>query len=91
MARKKTAPNRARARNRLAERLKVIRIEKFGEHGGPELARQLEIPAETWCNYEMGVTVPAEVILRFIELTSVDPRWLLFGLGEEYRPQAPKR
>jgi hypothetical protein len=88
IARKKTAPEKVRLRNRLAERLKEIRIEKYGEHAGPEFARQLKIPAETWRNYEMGVTVPAEVIVRFIELISVDPRWLLFGLRKKYRPQA---
>ena len=67
MARKKTAPERAHAKNLLAERLKEIRVEMFGEHGGPEIARRLKIPARTWYNYEMGVTVPAEVILRFID------------------------
>ena len=62
----------------------------FGEHGGPEIARRLGIPGRTWYNYEMGVTVPAEVILRFIDLTSVEPTWLLYGRGENYRPQAPR-
>jgi hypothetical protein len=33
------------------------------------------------------VIVAAEVILRFIDLTPVDPSWLLFGLGEKYRNQ----
>jgi hypothetical protein len=90
MPRKKKAPNNSeRARNRLAKRLKVIRIEKFGDHGGPELARRLDIPAETWRNYETGVIVPAEVILRFIDVTAVDPRWLLFGLGDKYQTLAP--
>jgi hypothetical protein len=87
MARKRTAPDKAEARNLLAERLKEIRVELFGEHGGPEVARQLKIPARTWYNYEMGVTVPAEVILRFIDLTNVEPKWLLYGRGEKYRTQ----
>jgi hypothetical protein len=89
MARKKTASTRHRARIRLAERLKEIRVEAFGEDGGPEVARHLKIPVGTWHNYETGVVVPAEVILRFIDLTSVDPRWLLFGLGDKYRTPAP--
>ena len=38
-------------------------MELFGEHGGPQLAHLLGIPARTWYNYEIGVTVPAEVIL----------------------------
>jgi hypothetical protein len=89
MARKKTAPGIARARNLLAARLKQIRVEIFGEDGAVEVARRLKIPAGTWHNYERGVTTPAEVILRFIDVTSVDPRWLLFGLGEKYRNEAP--
>jgi hypothetical protein len=88
MARKKTAPDRAHTRNLLAERLKEIRVELFGERGGPEVARRLMIPVRTWYNYEMGVTVPAEVILRFIDLTSVEPTWLLYGRGEKYRNRA---
>jgi hypothetical protein len=88
MARKKTAPERAHARNLVAERLKEIRVEIYGERGGPEIARRLKIPGRTWRNYEVGVTVPAEVILRFIDLTSVEPTWLLFGRGEKYRNQA---
>ena len=89
MARKKTATETEHAKNLLAERLKEIRVEMFGEHGGPEIARRLKIPGRTWYNYEMGVTVPAEVILRFIDVTSVDPRWLLFGLGDKYRTETP--
>lgn len=88
MARKKTAPDRELARNLLAERLKEIRVELFGERGGPELARRLKIPGRTWYNYEVGVTVPADVILRFIDLTSVEPTWLLYGRGDKYRMRA---
>jgi hypothetical protein len=90
MARKKTATESAHAKNLLARRLKEIRVEMFGERGGPEIARRLKIPGRTWYNYEMGVTVPAEVILRFIDLTSVEPTWLLSGRGEKYRSQAPR-
>jgi hypothetical protein len=85
MARKKTAREREDARNLLAERLKMVRVELFGEHGGPELARRLGIPGRTWYNYEVGVTVPAEVVLRFIDLTAVEPKWLLAGQGDKYR------
>ena len=65
-------------------------MEMFGEDGAVEVARRLMIPAGTWHNYERGVTVPAEVILRFIDVTSVDPRWLLFGLGEKYRNESAR-
>ena len=90
MARKKTPPDQERLKNLLAERLKKVRVELFGEHGGPQLAHVLGIPARTWYNYEIGVTVPAEVILRFIDVTFVEPRWLLSGQGEKYRPGSPE-
>jgi hypothetical protein len=62
-----------------------MRQEIFGEHGGPELARRLSLPARTWYNYETGVTVPAEVLLGFIEQTGANPTWLLNGEGPRYR------
>lgn len=49
------------------------------------MARRLGLPVRTWYNYEAGVTVPAEVLLRFVELTSVEPTWLLHGKGPKYR------
>jgi hypothetical protein len=85
MARKKNPPESVRLKSELAERLRSIRIELYGERGGPELARQLEIPNRTWYNYEIGVTVPAEILLRFLEVTSVEPHWLLHGDGEKFR------
>jgi hypothetical protein len=49
------------------------------------MARRLGIPVRTWYNYEGGVTVPAEVILKIIELTSVEAGWLLHGEGPKFR------
>jgi hypothetical protein len=94
MARRKTLPESVRAKLALAERLGALRSELFGERGGPEMARRLGIPVRTWYNYEGGVTVPAEVILRIIELTSIEPVWLLHGKGPKYRqgpPEHPER
>ena len=85
MARKRTSPATEQARVILARRLKEVRIERFGERGAPELAAALGVPLRTWYNYEIGMTVPAEVVLRFIELTGVEPAWLLHGQGERYR------
>ena len=85
MARKKTPKIRVNVKASLSRRLREIRQEIFGEHGGPELARQLSLPARTWYNYETGVTVPAEVLLGFIEQTGVNPTWLLNGEGARYR------
>jgi hypothetical protein len=85
MARRKNHPEAVKAKCRLSERLHEIRIERFGERGGSEMARQLGLPVRTWYNYEAGVTVPAEVLLKFMELTSVEPMWLLHGRGPKFR------
>jgi hypothetical protein len=85
MARRKTLPDSVRAKYALAERLRSLRAELFGDRGGPELSRRLCLPIRTWYNYESGVTVPAEVVLKIIELTSVEPMWLLHGEGPKYR------
>jgi hypothetical protein len=85
VARKKTPKVRVNIKASLSRRLREIRQEIFGEHGGPELARRLSLPARTWYNYETGVTVPAEVLLGFIEQTGANPTWLLNGEGPRYR------
>lgn len=85
MARKKTPKTRINVKTLISHRLKEIRQEIFGEHGGPELARRLGLPARTWYNYETGVTVPAEVLLSFIDQTGINPMWLLSGVGPKYR------
>ena len=81
MAREKNVPDNEHAhhlcgppKRLLAARLKEIRLEKYGEHGGAEVSRRLKIPSRTWHNYERGVTIPAEIILVFIAMTSVSPQ-----------------
>lgn len=61
-------------------------MDLYGEDGGPTLAEALDLPSRTWANYEMGVTVPAPVVLLLIELTGVCPHWLLTGEPPHYRP-----
>ncbi len=85
MARKKTPKIRVNVKASLSRRLREIRQELFGEHGGPELARRLNLPARTWYNYETGVTVPAEVLLGFIDQTGANPLWLFSGEGTRFR------
>jgi SOS-response transcriptional repressor LexA len=85
VARKKTPTVRVNVKAQISARLREVRQELFGEHGGPELARRLGLPARTWYNYETGVTVPAEVLLSFIDQTSINPLWLLAGEGPKYR------
>ena len=36
-------------------------------------------------NYETGVTVPADVLLAFLDNTGVDPHWLMTGEEPKYR------
>ena len=74
----------------LADRVREIRVNLYGVHGGPLLAEALEIPFRTLHNYETGSTIPAPTILRFIELTGADPHWLLTGRGDRFldRPTA---
>ncbi len=91
MARRKTLPESVRAKMALAERLAALRLELYGDRGGPEMARRLGIPVRTWYNYEGGVTVPAEVILKIIELTAVEAGWLLHGEGPKFRNQLTER
>jgi hypothetical protein len=85
VARKKTPLVRVNVKAQISNRLREIRVELYGEHGGPELARVLDLPARTWYNYETGVTVPAEVLLGFIEHTGANPVWLLTGDGPKYK------
>src|SRR5262245_41542631 len=91
VARKKTPKVQVNDKAALSRRLREIRQEIFGEHGGPELARRLNVSARNWYNYETGVTVPAEILLRFIELTGAHPMYLITGEGPHYlRPNAER-
>jgi hypothetical protein len=68
----------------LARRVREVREDLYGLHGGPLLAEKMSIPFRTWYNYESGCTIPAQTILRFIEVTEVNPHWLLTGEGERF-------
>ena len=68
----------------LARRVREIRRALVGEDGGPLLAEALDLSARTWRNYEAGVTIPATVILWFIEISGASPHWLLTGEGEPF-------
>ncbi len=77
--------NRVVIRAEIARRLREIRRELFGDKGGPELARRLNLPARTWYGYETGATLPAEVLLGFIEQTGANPMFVLAGKGSKYQ------
>lgn len=65
----------------LARRVREVRVDLYGIHGGPLLAEALQLPFRTWHNYESGCTIPALTILRFMEVTGANPHWLLTGEG----------
>ena len=71
----------------LAVRLREIRLELYGEHGGPILAQELGIAFRTWHSYERGAAIPGPLILRFLEITEAHPHWLITGEGDKYRPR----
>jgi hypothetical protein len=68
----------------LAQRVLEIRLELYGEKGGPKLAHAMDVPSRTWRNYETGITIPALVILLFIRITGVRPEWLLSGQRQRF-------
>jgi hypothetical protein len=85
MARTKTPAKAIAIRLALAGRITALRTEMFGERGRATMARRLGVPLRTWHNYEEGKTIPAEVILRVMEMTLVEADWLLNGRGPKYR------
>ncbi|HEU5115921.1 MAG TPA: helix-turn-helix domain-containing protein [Isosphaeraceae bacterium] len=72
-------------RDTLASRVRLVREDIFGCHGGPLLAQALGVPFRTWKEYEDGAEIPAEVLLRFVVETEANPHWLLTGEGPRYR------
>jgi hypothetical protein len=71
-------------RQDLAVRVREIRRDLYGENGGPLLAQRLCLPFRTWTQFETGRTIPALVILRFMEVTDANPHWLSTGQGDKY-------
>jgi hypothetical protein len=75
----------------LAARVRAVRMDLFGEHGGPVLARLLRIPSRRLARIEAGDPIPALFVLQLIEVTGANPHWLLYGEGERYRRPASSR
>ena len=77
-------------RRDLAERIRMLSRDEFGEDGSRCLATMLGLPHRTIRNYEGGRTIPGEVILAIIQITGVHPRWLLTGMEPMYLPPFSK-
>jgi hypothetical protein len=75
----------------ISDRLREVRLERFGPHGVAELAQLIGIDSQEWASYEEGAMVPAEVLLAFIDVTACSPRWLLMGSGDKYQQQVASR
>jgi hypothetical protein len=88
MARRRNPPQAVRAKWLLADRLRTIRTELYGERSLAEFARRIGVPVRTWYSYETGVTVPAEILLQFVDLTQLEPLWLLHGRGPQFLTDA---
>ena len=67
--------------SQIADRIRQVRVDRFGLDGVPEIAAALGVPARTWENYESGISIPGDIMLAFLDLTGVDPSWLLRGVG----------
>jgi hypothetical protein len=65
----------------IAVRMREIRQDLYGEHGLENLAVALGVPAQTWRNYEQGITMPAEMLLEFMVLTGADPTGCSLVMG----------
>ncbi len=68
----------------ISARLREIRMDLYGDHGGQFMADAMGVPLRTWMNYESGVVAPAVLVLQLVVLAGVNPRWLLSGEGEKY-------
>lgn len=81
MARMKCSPGVRNLRMQVGRRFSQFRALLFGERGGAGLGRSLGVPTRTIYNYEGGVTMPAEVMLKTIA-AGASPLWMLTGEGE---------
>ena len=75
---------RLNSRPELAFRLKLVRLEMYGQYGAPMLATTLGISLRVWLEAESRGAIAADCLLRFLVITSAHPHWLLTGAGPMY-------
>jgi hypothetical protein len=68
----------------LSERIRAVRIDRFGDDGASLLASLMGITEGKLTRMEMHGPIPGHLILAFIEVTDASPVWLLTGAGEWY-------
>jgi transcriptional regulator with XRE-family HTH domain len=74
------------AKHDICARIAQLRLEKAGPRGKAAFARQLGLSPSTYDYYESSRVPPADVLVRIVDLTEVDLRWLLSG-RESAQPQ----
>jgi hypothetical protein len=70
----------------LSERIRAIRIDRFGDDGASVLANLMGIPESKLTSMETHGPIPGHLIVAFIVVTDASPGWLLSGEGEWYSP-----
>jgi hypothetical protein len=75
----------------IADRIIEVRRDLFGDAGIPAIAESMHLPERSWRNYEAGVVMSAPILLHFLDLTSVEPHWLLTGEGPKYGTSVSSR
>jgi transcriptional regulator with XRE-family HTH domain len=72
------------SKSEMRDRLRAVRMQRHGAAGIPKMAQELGLSPASWTNYERGVAIPSEVIVRFLVIAHVSPVWLLNGSGVPY-------
>lgn len=80
-------PDWLQIRAAVAWRVIELRRERHNSRGAAAFARELGIPERSWYLYEHGTAMPGELLLKIVELTGVEPMWLLYGTEPKYRTQ----
>ena len=84
----KTSKVRVSVKASLSRRLRDIRQELFGDHGGPELARRLNLPARTM-SPDQGDGAGRGVARLHRPHRALGPLWLLSGEGPSRTRERP--
>lgn len=63
----------------ICDRLRLLRVQKYGPRGKAQFAKSLGIRASTYQQYESTRIPPVDLLVRAAELTGCDLLWLLVG------------
>ena len=70
----------------MADRLRNVRILKFGPRGKSAFAKALGIPLQTYVHYEQGRIPPPDLLARIMSVARVNPSWLKSGHPPQWMP-----